>query len=504
MSLVKTLIVSACGVLSVCGSAPMASGQVVPPPTAPEVVPERREEAWLIPFDQRPPFGEYREKREIFNASMWTGVLTNGVRISLRYFPLEKQTGQVQVAFYGGGLEEDASTRGLTEAAIQAWKKPALKDMTHDELMGKLKGWNVGATGEAAGDYARLTVAGDNTHIEQIFQLAYLLSLKPQIDASALEEWKQSQLRQIDSRMRGTRAAFPHVLADAIFPKDDVRGRALTREQVEAITLEKAQAWLDRIVATAPIEIGFVGRVPQPMVLDLVQRYFSGLPARAEVTTQTNASLRQISRPTEAVKIDKTMPSVTPRAVVSWGFWACDEFDYERMLPLQIAARVATRRFDFKMREMLPDREGRGGVSWGLNPGSTFPGMGMLVGVATTPLNRAEEVHALMLSEIRALAQEGVTEAEMLEAQLALKEQWQERLTDAGPWALVLESFAYTGVDAEKLYTIPGLVTEVTPEQVRDQLKAVVSGEPAVSIVLRPAAAGGAQPAEAAPVRADN
>ncbi|MFY7895877.1 MAG: hypothetical protein ACOVP8_06570, partial [Phycisphaerales bacterium] len=228
MSLVKTLVVTACAAMSLCGGAVSARAQVVPPPTAPEAEPERREEAWLIPFDQRPPFGEYREKQEIFAASMWTGVLTNGVRISLRYFPNEKQTGQIQVAFFGGGLEEDASTRGLTEAAIQAWKKPALKDMSHDELKAKLKGWNVGATGEAAGDFARLTVAGDNTHIEQIFQLAYLLSLKPKIDAGVLEEWKQTKLREIDGRMRGTRAAFPHVMADAIFPKDDVRGRALT------------------------------------------------------------------------------------------------------------------------------------------------------------------------------------------------------------------------------------------------------------------------------------
>jgi predicted Zn-dependent peptidase len=497
MSLVKTLVVTACAAMSLCGGAVSALAQVVPPPTAPEVEPERREEAWLIPFDQRPPFGEYREKQEIFAASMWTGVLTNGVRISLRYFPLDKQTGQIQVAFFGGGLEEDASTRGLTEAAIQAWKKPALTDMSHDELKAKLKGWNVGATGEAAGDFARLTVAGDNTHIEQIFQLAYLLSLKPKIDAGVLEEWKQAKLREIDGRMRGTRAAFPHVMADAIFPKDDVRGRALTREQVEAITLEKAQAWLDRLVTSAPIEIGFVGRVPQPMVLELVQRYFFGLPARPEVTTQTNAELRRIVKPTETVKVDKSMPSATPRAVVSWGFWACDEYDYDRMLPLQIAARVATRRFDAKLKELLPERESRGGISWALNPGSTFPGMGMFVGVATAPPARADEVHALMLSELRAMAEGGVTEAEMLEAQTALREQWQNRLKDAGPWAMVLESYAYTGVDTVKLYTVPDLVLQVTPEQVRDQLRAVVSAEPAVSVVLRPATAGAAQPEKA-------
>ncbi len=501
MSWAKMLVAMACGVMGVNGS---VLAQIVPPPTEPEVAPERREEAWLIPFDQRPPFGEYREKREIFAASMWTGVLTNGVRISLRYFPLEEQTGQVQVAFFGGGLEEDASTRGLTEAAIQAWRKPALKDMGHDELMERLKGWNVGATGEVAGDFARLTVAGDNTHIEQIFQLAYLLSLKPKIDASALEEWKQTKLREIDSRMRGTRAAFPHVLADAVFPKDDMRGRALTREQVEAITLEKAQAWLDRLVTSAPIEIGFVGRVPQPMVLELVQRYFAGLPARPEVTTATNQEMRRISKATETVKVDKAMASATPRAVVSWGFWACDEYDYERMLPLQIAARVATRRFDAKLKEVMGQGESRSGISWALNPGSTFPGMGLLVGVSTTPPSRADDVHAMMLSEIRALAESGVTEAEMLEAQTALREQWQERLKDAGPWAMVLESFAYTGVDAVKLYTIPDLVMQVTAEQVREQLSAVVSADPAVSIVLRPLAAGGAQPVPAQPAKADN
>jgi predicted Zn-dependent peptidase len=491
MTLTTAMMMACCGCALLTGA--RAAAQIVPPPTQPAVEPERKEEQWLIPFDQRPAFGEYRERKEIFAASMWTGVLTNGVRVSLRYFPLEKQTAQVQVAFFGGGLQEDASTRGLTEAAIQAWTTPALNDMSHEELFGRLKGWNVGATGEVAGDLARLTVAGDNVHVEQIFQLAYLLSKKPKIEATALEEWRKAKLSEIDARMRGTRAAFPHVMMDALFPKDDVRGRALTREQVEAITLEKAQAWLDKLVETSPIEIGFVGRVPQETVLDMVQRYFSGLSARPEVTTATNAALRQVARRTDMAKVDVTMESVTPRAVVAWAFWACDEYDYDRMFPLQIAARVATRRFDATLKQMLPERENRAGISWALNPASTFPGMGLFMGVATTPAAKADDVHALMLRELRAMAEAGVTEAEMLEAQTALREQWQDRLKDAGPWAMVLESYAYTGVDAAKLYTIPDLVMQVTPEQVREQLKAVVDATPAASVVLRPTLRAGAQ-----------
>jgi predicted Zn-dependent peptidase len=497
MSLVLSLALSLALSLS-------ASAQVVPPPT--DVVPtqpKRVEERWLIPMDQRPAFGEWREQTEVFSASMWTGVLTNNVRVSHRYFPNEKQTGQIQVALYGGGLQEDASTRGLTEAAMMAWKKPATKDLSHTELKAKLKGWNVGTTGEVAGDYARLTVAGDNVHIEMQFQLAYWLLTKPVIEADALESWKQEQLKEIDSRMRGTRSAFPHVMADAIFPKDDVRGRGLTREQVEAITVEKAQAWLEKLIATAPIEVGFVGRVPREMVFELSQRYFASLPERPLVTTATNADLRRIVKSTSTVTVDRAMPSVTPRAVVSWSFWACDEQDYDRMLPLQMAARIATRRFDAKLKEVLPDRETRGGISWTLNPASTFPGMGLFVGVSTAPPAKADEIHALMLSELRAFAQQGPTEGEMLEAQAAQQKLWQDRLINEGVWGLILESYAYTGIDTGKLMTVPGIVMQVTPEQVRDQLQAIVNGDPATSIVLRPATAGAA-PVESVPVKRDN
>lgn len=497
MSLVKMLVLAACVASSVTT---IARAQVVPPPTETPAEPARKEENWLIPMDQRPAFGEWREQKEIFFATMWTGVLKNGVRVSSKYFPVEKQTSQLQIALYGGGLEEDASTRGLTEAAIQAWKTPALTDMTHAELKAKLKGWNVGTTGEVAGDFARLTVAGDNVHVEVQFQLAYLLLTKPKIDPDALAKWKQEQLSEIDKRMRGTRAAFPHVMADAIFPKDDVRGRALTREQVEAITLEKAQAWLERMIKSAPIEVGVVGRVPKEMVFDQAQRYFAALPDRPEVTPATHAELRKIAKPATTVKVDRSMPSATPRAVVSWSFWACDEYDYDRVLPLQVAARIATRRFDAKLKELMPQRETRGGVSWALNPGSTFPGMGLFVGVATAPPSKADEVHALMLTEVRAFAENGPTEAEMLEALPAVREQWREKLIDAGAWALVLEAYAYTGVDTEKLLKVPDMVMQVTPEQVRDALRAVVQPEPVTSIMLRPLQAGAApQPAPQQP-----
>ncbi|HLP84809.1 MAG TPA: insulinase family protein [Phycisphaerales bacterium] len=490
MSLVKMLVMAACLASSVTT---IARAQVVPPPVETPDKPARGEENWLIPMDQRPAFGEWKTMDQIQTASVWTGLLGNGVRVSWKYFPVEKQTAQIQVALYGGGLQEDATTRGLTEAAVQAWTTAALTDMSHAELKSRLKGWNVGSLGEVAGDFARLTVAGDNIHLELQFQLAYLLLTKPRVEPAAIETWKQQQLREIEGRMRGTRAAFPHVMAEALFPAADPRGRALTREQVDAITVEKAQAWLEQLIKTAPIEISVVGRVPKDNVFDNAQRYFAGLAPRPEVTRQTNAQLRVIPKADHTVRIDRQMPSSNGRAVVSWGFWACDEYDYERVLPLQLAARIATRRFDATISKLLPERGNRGGVSWALNPGSTFPGMGMLVGVATAPPGRADEFHERMLTEIRELAETGPTQIEMEEALPALREQWRDRLTDMGGWAMLLESLAYTGVDPAQVLLVPDKVLEVTPEQVRDALRTVVQSEPATSIVLRPLQAGAVQ-----------
>src|SRR5206468_6336947 len=226
--------------------------------------------------------------------SMW---LDNGVRVHHRPMDQRKNEASIAITLAGGQIQETAANRGITEAALRAWERPATSTLSSTQIRDLMTGAKVRVRSGMSGDTVTLTVFGDPAELERGLQLAYLLLTDPVIEPAALDQWTDAEVQRITERKSQPMGVLMETSSAAIYPRGETRPRALTIEQLRAITRPAAQAWLRRLITESPIEVAVVGDIDRDAATTLVTRYLGALPARPRISDKTLASLRTIARP---------------------------------------------------------------------------------------------------------------------------------------------------------------------------------------------------------------
>jgi len=390
--------------------------------------------------------------------------LSNGVRLRVR--PMREREDRVSVVItaYGGLVEETPENRGVTDAASRAFAQPASGRLSSSQIEDLMTGLKVSVRGGSDAAGLRLTVGGGREDLERGLELAHLLLTDPLLEPSALRLWKRGQIRTIETLEQVPQGAAVRALIDALYPKDEVRQRLLTREQVNAITREQAQAWLDRLVATAPIEVAIVGDITPDDALSLAERYLGSLPERPRVSASTHADLRAIERP-QGPRTRTVRPTLaTPQAFVVAGFYGVDESDATDRRGLRLAARVLSTRMIERIREGL-------GLAYSPSASSrtatTFPGFGLFSVQAPTAPESAERLADELEAMFSRFAADGPTPEELRVARDQFATVHEESVRDPGYWVRSLRDMDYVGTTLDDLAAEATAYQRFTPEDVR-------------------------------------
>ena len=133
--------------------------------------------------------------------------------------------------------------------------------------------------------------------------------------------------------------------AAAIYPAGETRPRPLTAEQVKALGRDAAQAWLRRLITTAPIEVSVVGR-HRPRGGDAAGDALSRRAARAAAHRRQDAGRPAHDRPARgaasASRSRSTRARRRPRSFA--GFFGTDLANVRDTRLLNVAARVLSTR----------------------------------------------------------------------------------------------------------------------------------------------------------------
>jgi len=202
-----------------------------------------------------PPAGTVVESRAHAGSGVTSMWLDNGVRVHHRFMDQRRNEASITITLAGGPIQETAADRGVTEAALRAWDRPATGTLSSTEIRDLMTGAKVRVHSGATGDTATLAVWGDPAELERGLQLAYLLLTDPVVEPAALAQWKDAETQRISAWRSQPLQAVVTASAQAIYPRDETRPKALTAEQIQAITRDGAQAWLRRLIVTAPIEV---------------------------------------------------------------------------------------------------------------------------------------------------------------------------------------------------------------------------------------------------------
>ncbi len=441
--------------------------------------------AWSPPAlpdaDGRAQVTEVNVNRLSGVCSAW---LANGVRVHHRFMKEDPGRVVVTINVAGGELLETAAGRGITHAAVVAWRWPAARSASRAQVAEFLKGRDLRVEGRTWADGMMLRVSGPVGELEAGLRLARVLLLEPAIEARALEDWKRAEADRAERRGREGREMIQEAMSDLVFPAAEVRARPATAEMIRRIKLDGqggAQAWLDERLRTGPIEASIVGDVPLAEALRLAGACLGSLPERPRVSATTYADKRKVERPAGPVKAWRAAHGGGPegergrgaiKGYVVAGFFGADVKDLDDHRALAVGARIVQTRLNQRLRAGDAPDAGGDGVAKAI-PATVYPGFGMVLAAAGVETGQTDKTLALVEEVLREMSQEesGPTEEEVRAAGAHREEGAERYLTDLRFWGGQLASSTYHGYPPDEISRAASVYREMTPARVMSAMK---------------------------------
>jgi len=455
-------------------AARVEAAEVTPPPerTAPQALLEREPEP-----------GEVVAREEDADLGILSVTLSNGVRAHLRSMDFKKDQVLIRITLGGGTIQETATNRGVTIVAALAFGQPATDTLSSTDIQDLMTGKNISFRGNAGADALTLSVDSATRDVEDAFRLIHLMLTRPRIEPSALDRWKEATAQAIEQRRIDVAAQAAEELA-ALISDDDPRFRALTREQLDALTLEAGQRWLDRMIRSAPIEMAVVGDIDRDRALELTLKYLGSLPNRPVRDPDLDA-LRKISHRSGPVTATVGVPTITPRAVVLEGWRGADWTDVKDRRILQILAQILSSRLREEIRENL-------GLTYTIyafaRPGRAYRGEGFFGISFTADPQKAAGAADLSLDVARKLADDGPTDEELHTVREQYRNSIETAQKEPAYWASVLGELDYRGTVLADVKEALRKYTTYSREEMMDVVRRYLIPGRRLQVIARPAA----------------
>ncbi|QYK46888.1 MAG: insulinase family protein [Phycisphaeraceae bacterium] len=462
--------------------------------------PEAESEGAVALMTELPEPGKVSEGAMHEASRVWSGWLSNGVRVHFREMKERENQVTVSIDLIGGELLETAQNRGITGAATLAWSRPATMGLSSSEIRSLMTGKKVSVRGGGFGggrggggggsntDSISLSISGSPEDLEPGFQLAHLLLTEPRIEPSAFEQFvtasRESILESETNPLRyGTRVA-----SAAMYPADVARVQPLTVAQVDRLKLDEAQTWLDAIVRGSPIEVTIVGDIDRGRLMPLVERYIGSLPARERVGATLFSSERSLKRPVGPRVVTEVIKTPTQQAFVMSGFYGADQLDRDDARAMALASRIMSTRMVTEVREK---EQLVYSIGAGSRPGTTYPGFGMFSAAAPTEPAKADALVAKLGAMYDAFAKEGPSEEELDVARKQIANTFQQDLLEPGYWSRRIGQMTFRGDSLDEILADPEAYQRIDAEAIRSTFAKYYRPENMVTVVVKPEPAEG-------------
>lgn len=435
---------------------------------------------------EKPAPGKVAQEETHSATSVWSGWLSNGVRIHHKMMDAPKDQVTVGISLAGGVLAETGANRGITELATVAWQRPATSKMSSADVRELLQGKKVGIDGGPGTDNVLLTVNAVPADLEAGMQLAYLLLTDPLIEAPGVEQWKKKQADLIAERKAKPEGVFGDAMIETMFPKDEPRVRPLEKEDIARLDREMAQAWLKGLIAASPIEVSVVGDISRDKAVELVSTYIGSLPARERISDKTFAPQRTVKRPVGPLKAERRTGAETPQAFVMSGFYGTDARNTLDTRLLGVAAQVLTARMTTSLRDQEHLVFGIRAIS---QPAEELPGFGLFATFAPCDPAKADLLADKIEQAYKELAASGPTDAEMDTARKEVIADVQEQVKDPRSWSALLSLMTYRARNLDILADPAAAYNALTAAQVKECFERYFKDEGKMRVLVKPEAA---------------
>ena len=431
---------------------------------AKKIDPPKRAEEMKTLLAAEPQSGKVAEAMTDDELKITHAWLDNGVRVHHRYMDYKKDKVYMSISLGGGRLEETAENAGVTEVAALAFNQTATKRLTSTEIRDLMTGKVAEVHGDVSiSDALTLVVSGSPTDIGAGLELAHALLTEGKIEESAFKNWVQTSLQTYEQYIKAPPFVAIKTMLE-IASGNDPRQTMKDPARVKAQTIERAQAWLERLCREAPIEVAMVGDITWEQAQPILEKYIGSLPKRPRSAARLDA-LRKLNRDKGPITRKLEVDTITPQAMALCGFYSCDARNLHDVKGLELAAQVLSSRMIKRIREEL-------GLVYSIGvqaeASEVYPDTGLVItggpcdpGKADT---LAEEIETMFL----AFAESGPTEEELSNAKKQIKENLDDAMKEPTFWWDKLQYVDLHKIDLADLKTLPESYDAYTCEQVRD------------------------------------
>lgn len=454
-------------------------------------------------ISELPKAGTVTEQNENAATQVWSGWLSNNVRMHYRFMDYRKNEATVNITLVGGDLLETADNRGITQAAQLAWGRPSTKSLSSTDIRELMNGKKVNVRGGGGGGGGRggrggrgggggggggagaitLSISGSPAELETGFQLAYLLLTQPKIDQVAFTQYQTNAVQFIAESMKTTNGLGMRTASSLPYPDDDVRMKPVTPEQIAKLSLAASQTWLEKLIAESPIEIAIVGDISKERAIELATHYLGALSSRPRVSPETYSALRTLKRPAGPRVFEKTLDTPTKQAFVLSGFYGADQTNREDARALGMAARILSTRMVTEVREKDQLVYSIGASSRGA---TTFPGFGVFSASAPTQPAKTQLLVDKLAAMYAEFAKNGPTDEEIDIAKKQMANTFEEQLKEPAYWSGRIDLMTYQGTNLDDVVKEPEAYQSMTAKQVKDVFAKYYAPSNAIVVVVKP------------------
>jgi zinc protease len=403
-----------------------------------------------------------------------SATFANNVRLHYRFMDFKKDDVTVTITLAGGKISETEANRGITSLATQPLVQPATSRFSSTVLQEYMTGKKVTVDAQHTEDTVRLTVSGTPEALEDGLQLAYLLLHEATIEPTSVDLWQQQLLQELEAR-RTEVNAMTQEASKLLLSGNDPRMRAVTPEQVKALAsdIPRAQAWLDRLLQTAPIEVAIVGEIPEDRALALASTYLGSLPIRQRTDPSLEA-LRQVAGFTGPAQRTVEVETITPRAqpILIWRSAPWSDVQGRRISYLM--ARI----LETRMREEIREKRGLTySTATYVRPDKVYPSMSALYVQFTTDPDKVTEAVRIARSVVETFAAEGPTDTEMKTVRTQMKNAMETMLQEPRFWVNLLADLDYHDTHLNDVHGLLDKVLAITKTDVTQAARQAVQPE---------------------------
>jgi zinc protease len=373
------------------------------------------------------------ERREVEDLAFTQVVFENGVRLNVKATDFKEQQILVAVRFGEGRLtstkeryvEEWVANQVIGGAGLAAHSVDDLRRLTAGRQVGLRLGVGLDA----------FQIDGATTPEDLVFELelARALIAAPGWRADGLAPFRKQVPLFFEQLAHQHQGPLFREFLPALYDSDPRFGLP-TQEAVLGVDMELLRAWLEPLLADAPIEISLVGDLEVDAAIDAVARTLGTLPPRRE--WRSYAEQLDVPPPASGVRQVHTVDTEDDKSLVLVVFPLPDGIEADRRRRFSLLDAVLSDRLRVSVREELGAAYAPG-TSLQMHP--VYPGVGSLTLEGMAEPAQADALVEAFLAAAETLGREGVG-AEELERQRApiLNQRRDAKRTNAY-WIGVLE-----------------------------------------------------------------